>query len=772
VGSLTRGKIVEATEHTVLDLRSLEEISDLGSYEQKLYMAALEYIKAGFYVVPLTKNEKKLPEASKGVNYSTASNSHRVIEKWFHPTKGKFAGYNIGIATGRENGVFVVDVDRHGEEDGVQTLKDLEAKHSELPIGPRQATPNGGFHYLFRWQENATNSTNKIGLAIDTRGGTGVACKGHIVAWPSMINGVGYKWITSGPLPSIPQWVVEKMGIAWSKPRGEIAGNGRGNENVNVDDFEKKVPLDQITRMMESIAIDDASYDEWIRVGMAIKSQYPDEDGFELWDDWSSRGYRYEKNECRMRWDGFSDFGTVRMGSLFYMSNESGWKPEPDDVHMGRIHGEIERVNAEYGFTVVGGKAKIIRERKKTHAAEAHMARYDLMDKSSFEAYLENDRVVIDEETGKKISVAKIWLASEARRTYPNGIGLFPEGAPGGYYNTWEGFSVKPEPGECDIFINHIRDIICNGNEDESKWVLDWIADMFQNPQDPKGTAIVMRGGEGTGKGTLANTIGELLGSHYIHLIDDAHLTSNFNAFMMDAVLVFADEITWGGNKKTSGKLKGLVTERFLVCERKGVDAQSFRNMIHMFIASNSKWVIPAGTDSRRWYVTDVSPNKKGNIPYFKKIKTFLDQGGHAKILNFFLNRKITSDLRIAPHTEALQDQRDMSMSSETTANWISMLCINESMKATCLDDTEGWPLKVQKKDLYEDYTEWCSKRNIRSDHMMIFFKELKKLGFRPTKKRLPGGGRVPAVEVPLLETLIESMKQLHNMNLKEEDDE
>ena len=111
-------------------------------------------------------------------------------------------------------------------------------------------------------------------------------------------------------------------------------------------------------------------------------------------------------------------------------------------------------------------------------------------------------------------------------------------------------------------------------------------------------------------------------------------------------------------------------------------------------------------------------------------------------------------------------------MSSETTANWLSMLCINESMKAVCLDDSEGWPQRVQKKDIYEDYSEWCSKRNRHSDHMMIFFKELKKLGFRPTKKRLPGGGRVPAVEVPLLGNLIESMQQLHNMNLKDDDDD
>jgi len=759
---------MEAQEHLVLDLRSIQEIAEVKSYEQRLYLAALEYVKCGFYVVPLAKNEKILPPKSKGVSYAHASRELKVMEKWFHPTKGKFAGHNIGLASGKENGIFVVDVDRHGDDDGTQTLKLLEAKHSRLPMGPCQSTPNNGYHYLFRWQDNASNSTNKIGPAIDTRGGEALSCKGHIVAWPSMIGGVGYEWITSGPLPSIPHWVMDKMGISWSKNRGP----GRGNENVNIDDFEKKVPLDQIARMMESIAIDDVSYDEWIRVGMSIKSQYPDDDGFDLWDGWSSHGYRYEQDECRIRWEGFSDFGTVRMGSLFYMSRENGWVAEKEDVQLGRIHGEIERINAEYGFTVVGGKAKIIRERKKTHSAELHMTSYDLMDKASFEAYLENDRVVVDEETMKKMSIAKIWLASEARRTYPNGIGLFPEGAPPGYYNTWEGFMVKPEPGDCGVFIDHIENVICNGVKEQSTWVLDWIADLFQNPQDPKGTAIVMRGGEGTGKGTLANTIGELFGSHYMHLIDDAHLTSNFNAFMMDSVLVFADEITWGGNKKTAGKLKGLVTERYLVCERKGVDAQSFRNMIHMMIASNSKWVIPAGTDSRRWYVTDVSKNKKGDINYFQKIKKFLDAGGKRHILHYFLNRKITSDLRIAPHTEALQDQRDRSMAAETTPNWMAGICINESMLAPCVDDTEGWPIVVQKKDMYEDYVGWCARRNKHADHMTVFFKELRALEFMPTKKRLPGGGRAPSLKVPTIEKLTHLMEDVYGINLGESEDE
>lgn len=759
----------------VLDMRRLQEIAEIEEYAWRVYYSAIEYVKCGFFVIPLVANGKALPPKDYKVTYANASNNTRVIRRWFHPEEGRFAGWNIGIATGREGGCFVIDVDRHGDEDGIANMRALEEAHGQLPIGPSQKTPNGGYHYLFRWQENATSSTNKIAPGVDTRGGDVNTCRGHIVAFPSKVNGKQYEWVSSGPLPMIPEWVMDKMGVAW-KPKSDrpkyASGAGRGNENVTVDDFEKTVPEDQVIRMLDSIDPDDLSYEEWYRVGMAIKSQYPGPEGLKMWDDWSKDGYRYKKGECDIRWNGFSEEGTVRMGTLFYMAKERGWEPQEDDVKMGRIQAEIERVNSEYAFTIVGGKARILRERKKTHESENHMASYELMTKDSFEAFLENDKVTVDEETGKKISIAKIWLASVSRRTYPNGIGLFPEGAPPGYYNTWEGFSVKPIKGKCELFINHIKEIICNNNPVEYEWVLDWMADLVQNPADPKGTAIVMRSGEGTGKGTVANTLGSLLGSHYMHLIDDAHLTSNFNAHLIDALLVFADEITWGGNKKTAGKLKGIVTERHIIAERKGVDAQSFRNLMRLIVASNEGWVIPAGVDSRRWYVTDVSEKYKGNMKYFDALRNELNNGGREALLYYLLNREIKSDLRIAPHTEALQEQRDRSTLLESFPAWISSIVMSGVRSPDVMSQDSFWPEMVLKGDLYNEYEEWCRTRNKHPDHSSIFFKKIKELGFGSKRITHPNGKERPyAIIMPEQDKIAEALKQRYGVRTDEENE-
>ena len=184
-------------------------------------------------------------------------------------------------------------------------------------------------------------------------------------------------------------------------------------------------------------------------------------------------------------------------------------------------------------------------------------------------------------------------------------------------FNTWNGFSVEPIKGDCSLLLQHIRDVICCGDDALYEWVMDWSADCVQFPGDIKGTAIVMRGKEGTGKGTFANTLGRLFGPHYVHLIDHNHLMGNFNAHLIEAIVVFADEITWGGNVKNQGKLKGLVTEQQLTGERKGIDAIQYRNFAHVIIASNAEWVIPAGANSRRWLVLDVDDGRANDRAYF-----------------------------------------------------------------------------------------------------------------------------------------------------------
>ena len=109
------------------------------------------------------------------------------------------------------------------------------------------------------------------------------------------------------------------------------------------------------------------------------------------------------------------------------------------------------------------------------------------------------------------------------RRTYA-AIGMWPDG---GAYNLWRGFAVEPKPGDCTLYLDHWRDVVCAGDREHYRWALAWMAQAVQRRAEKPGTAIVMRGGEGVGKGTAAQGFGRLFGQHFVHVTSTRMVTGN-----------------------------------------------------------------------------------------------------------------------------------------------------------------------------------------------------------------------------------------------------
>ena len=120
-------------------------------------------------------------------------------------------GAQIGVATGPESGLFVLDIDldeKHGIN-GYETLAYLEGIHGKLPHTPCQKTGRGGAQYLFKYQDGLKNSAGKVGAGIDTRGQGG-----YIVVAPSRNTNGPYTWIVPPqdvPLADVPQWLIDAL---------------------------------------------------------------------------------------------------------------------------------------------------------------------------------------------------------------------------------------------------------------------------------------------------------------------------------------------------------------------------------------------------------------------------------------------------------------------------------------------------------------------------------------------------------------------------------
>jgi hypothetical protein len=111
--------------------------------------------------------------------------------------------------------------------------------------------------------------------------------------------------------------------------------------------------------------------------------------------------------------------------------------------------------------------------------------------------------------------------------------------------------------------------------------------------------------------------------------------------------------------------LKGLITEPTLPIEAKYQNVIQVTNMLHVMMASNQDWVVPASHDERRYLVLDVADHRIGDREYFAALTKQMEDGGLAAMIHELLQRDISKfEVRDFPNTPALADQKKHSLDS------------------------------------------------------------------------------------------------------------
>ena len=409
-------------------------------------------------------------------------------------------------------------------------------------------------------------------------------------------------------------------------------------------------------------------------------------------------------------------------------------------------------MNQRHALVNAGNKVSIVDER--SHDAP-------IMAKSVFMDLYANTSVMV----GKRQKTwAEHWFYHKHRRQFPGGYTFDPSGkASSRKYNLWQGFAVQPSPSHsCKRFLDHLEGIICNGDEECYEYLLNWLSLLVQKPQKLPGVAVCLLSKPGTGKGMTMNYIGQIFGPHYKHLTDKNQLLGRFTGQLMDAVLVFADEIHWDGNKSESGLIKGMITEKTRMMERKHHDPLEIMNCVHLILASNEKWAIPADIGDRRFFVLDVSPNRVGDTVYFETIYDEMRNGGPAALLSFLMKRDITlfnpGDF---PKTDARVQQQIESLDS--VDKWILQQLDSGAVSRFCHSEDRSWPSRVIKKAFYDDYCESFRANQNRGNptSLTAFTQSLGRLGVTPTKAKDDTGQRVPAYRLPDLVTMRKAFDDL-----------
>jgi hypothetical protein len=308
------------------------------------------------------------------------------------------------------------------------------------------------------------------------------------------------------------------------------------------------------------------------------------------------------------------------------------------------------------------------------------------------------------------VPLGKWWFMHRDRRQYER-IAFAPGRDIPGAYNLWQGFACEAKQGDWTSFREHVRENVCRGDEALFDYLLRWMARAVQRPDCPGEVAVVLRGRRGTGKSFFAKTFGSLFGRHYLAVSDSKHLVGHFNEHLRDCVVLFADEAFYAGDKKNEAALKALITEAQMLVEPKGGRAFQAANCLHVVMASNSDWVVPAGDHERRFFVLDVGDGRMQDTEYFGAIQGQLDAGGREALLHELLTLELDGfEVRRAPQTEALEDQkretRERGGQDVTEDPWYDAFADRLGNWSGCwLPDEDAWKIlgvAVERRD-YKD---------------------------------------------------------------------
>lgn len=205
--------------------------------------AAYGYADQGLPVFPLVRLGK-IPYGGTNGHKDATTNKAKLLDWW-----GTTPEANIGLRTGIESGLFVLDVDpRNG---GDQSLKRLIGKHSSLPETLTVATGGGGQHFYLLHPGKGFKVTSRP--LKDYPGLDVMGDGGYVVAPPSIHEtGAVYEFENGHEVALAPDWLIEKVAIGVTERLEDISAvsavsiTSNSDAMTNVDDAIRRTRPTQV----------------------------------------------------------------------------------------------------------------------------------------------------------------------------------------------------------------------------------------------------------------------------------------------------------------------------------------------------------------------------------------------------------------------------------------------------------------------------------------------------------------------------------------------
>ncbi len=255
------------------------------------------YREAGLCVIPLKDGA---PLVKWGQYIDTLPLESEVI---------KWRGDEFALICGKVSGVIALDLDT----DNPETIARIEAIAGVSPV---KKIGSKGFSAFYRYNGE---KTARWGTEVE------ILSDKHLTTIPPSKHrakaGVVYKWmgreLLGADLPMLPATFYAVMDALYPKPpqRDTVHYMPRDYDSLELTQAEE----------MLSYLDPSCNRDEWVAIGMALKSEYGDT-ACGLWHDWSSKSAtKYKQKDAQTAWRSFNGYG-IGIGTLVHKAKQAGYQ--------------------------------------------------------------------------------------------------------------------------------------------------------------------------------------------------------------------------------------------------------------------------------------------------------------------------------------------------------------------------------------------------------------------------------------------------------------
>lgn len=324
-----------------------------------------------------------------------------------------------------------------------------------------------------------------------------------------------------------------------------------------------------------------------------------------------------------------------------------------------------------------------------------------------------------------------------------------------GIFNTFPGFPHQPihdsslDYAPIQPFLDGMKEIICNGDEDLFTCVCDTYTDILRHPERKSRICSVYYSPEQQiGKGLFGYLLGKtLVGNEMItQVANDTLVVGDFNAILENKLIVIIDESeARGSSYKFCGRLKNLISEPTNVINKKGIDPYTIKSCLRVWYCTNTLDALNIELFDARFLVAQCNPSRVGQADFFNQMVKIDEEYGWL-LWNYFYHRQLSRE-DWKNHLPMTAIKRELMQRKFPTPIQFIMTCPRFWQGGAIADLSKTILPRVVKwhyDSLYRAYQTWAQSQQIDLKYTgkdwTVLVEPLKAVGIQP---HMSNNGRV-----------------------------